>query len=163
MVETLQQSHAGLESERAKARELLSSAKELERKSKAERENLEKERKKILENARKQARDITESARAESSRLLNELEDIKKQSKTENAAEMLRRAKAAAKRGLEKDRKGGPTGGKRLLRNISCQDPLKSATTCSLPTSTKMPWCCPFRQKRQLLCAGGHYKDQGVG
>lgn len=35
VVETLQQSHAGLESERAKARELLSSAKELERKSKA--------------------------------------------------------------------------------------------------------------------------------
>lgn len=144
VVETLQQSHAGLESERAKARELFSSAKELERKSKAERENLEKERKKILENARKQARDITESARAESSRLLNELEDIKKQSKTENAAEMLRRAKAAAKRGLEKTEKAADpvekTSSKYKLPrplkigdNVLIADIDKNAVVLSLP------------------------------
>ena len=102
VVETLQQSHAGLETEREKARQLRAKAEELAEKSRKDREELEKERAKIIEAARKQARDITESARAESSRLIGELEDIKKQSKTENAAEMLKRAKAAAKRGMEK-------------------------------------------------------------
>lgn len=144
VVETLEKSHAGLENERAEARALRAAAEELAKKSKADRENLEKERLKILEQARKQAKDITESARAESSRLLSELEDIKKQSKTENAAEMLRKAKAAAKRGLEKAENAADPVDKKIVKyklprplkvgdNVLIADIDKKAVVLSLP------------------------------
>ena len=71
-------------------------------KSRLESEKLRKEREKILEDAKNEARHITESARAESSRLLNEMEELKKQLKSDNSGEMIRRAKLAAKSGMDK-------------------------------------------------------------
>ncbi len=102
VVETLQKSHAGLGVEREEAKTLREEAERLAEKSRLESEKLRKEREKILEDAKNEARHITESARAESSRLLNEMEELKKQLKSDNSGEMIRRAKLAAKSGMDK-------------------------------------------------------------
>ncbi len=63
------------------------------------------QRDKMLENARAKANDIIETAREQSSRLLNEIEDLKKQINRQNSGEMAQKARALAKqsiKGMEK-------------------------------------------------------------
>ena len=63
------------------------------------------QRDKMLETARAKANDIIETAREQSSRLLNEIEDLKKQINRQNSGEMAQKARALAKqsiRGMEK-------------------------------------------------------------
>ncbi len=59
------------------------------------------ERDKMLEKARNTANDIIETARNNSSKLLNELEDIKKQLNKQNTAEMLDKARTLAKQTIK--------------------------------------------------------------
>lgn len=63
------------------------------------------QRDKMLETARAKANDIIETAREQSSRLLNEIEDLKKQINRQNSGEMAQKARALAKqsiKGMEK-------------------------------------------------------------
>ena len=63
------------------------------------------QRDKMLETARAKANDIIETAREQSSRLLNEIEDLKKQINRQNSGEMAQRARALVKqaiKGMEK-------------------------------------------------------------
>lgn len=101
VVEQLEQSHTGLEQERAEISRLRAKTQELADRSLREREQLAKERDKILEQAREQAKNLLDKTRAESRRILDELEQLKKQSSAGQAAEMLRRAKAEMNRGLK--------------------------------------------------------------
>ena len=103
---------ASLESERAKelAKESLAA------KAKADKalEDALESQEKIIEKARKDASYIVDSARLKSNILLNELEEIKKEFSSKNAAEMMQKAKRSA------------SGGIKELEEIS--DPVSSRT-----------------------------------
>lgn len=100
VVEDLQQSHSKLENERMELLRLKSEAEALAKKAKAEAESVRAEKEKILEQSKIQARQIINSARAESNRLLNQLEDMKKEFSAKNSDEIVRRARAQVKSGL---------------------------------------------------------------
>ena len=100
VVDRLQQSHQDLEKERQSAYRARSDAERAAREAKESLARLEREKEKELERARTQARTLVQQARAESERLLGEIEEYKKQLSSENAAEMVRKARAAAKAGM---------------------------------------------------------------
>ena len=100
VVEDLQESHSKLENERRELIRLRAEAEALAKKARSEADSVKAEKEKILEQSKLQARQIINSARAESNRLLNELEDMKKEFSADNSAEMVRRARAQVKAGI---------------------------------------------------------------
>jgi DNA mismatch repair protein MutS2 len=101
-VEKLEQSHTDLEQERLEINRLRAQTAELTKRAKQEREELKKERESILEQARRQSKDLVEKTRAQSLQLLEQLEKLKKDASGENAAQMLRRAKAEISGGMNR-------------------------------------------------------------
>ena len=105
IVGQLEQAHVAAEKDRAEINRIKS---ELEQSRKAAGDRLHEihlQRDKLMEQARQKANDIIESAREQSSRLLNEIEDLKKQLNRQNSSDMAQRARALAKqtiRGMEK-------------------------------------------------------------
>jgi DNA mismatch repair protein MutS2 len=102
VVEKLEQSHTDLEQERLEINRLRAQTAELTKRAKQEREELKKERESILEQARRQSKDLVEKTRAQSLQLLEQLEKLKKDASGENAAQMLRRAKAEISGGMNR-------------------------------------------------------------
>lgn len=100
VVERLEKSHADLEQERLSISRLQAETNILARKAQQERDSMMQQRDQILEEAREKARDLVAKTQAESRRILGELEKLKKQTASDNAADMLRRAKAAADSGM---------------------------------------------------------------
>lgn len=105
IVGQLEQAHIAAEKDKAEINRIKS---ELEQTRKAAGDRLHEiqvQRDKIMEQTRQKANDIIESAREQSSRLLNEIEDLKKQLNRQNSSDMAQRARALAKqtiRGMEK-------------------------------------------------------------
>ena len=105
IVGQLEQAHIAAEKDKAEINRIKS---ELEQTRKAAGDKLHEiqvHRDKIMEQTRQKANDIIESAREQSSRLLNEIEDLKKQLNRQNSSDMAQRARALAKqtiRGMEK-------------------------------------------------------------
>ena len=105
IVGKLEQAHISAEKDKAEINRIKS---ELEYSRKAAGDKLHEiqvQKDKIIEQARQKANDIIESSREQSARLLNEIEDLKKQLNKQNSSEMAQRAHALAKqtiRGMEK-------------------------------------------------------------
>jgi DNA mismatch repair protein MutS2 len=105
IVGQLEQAHVAAEKDKAEINRIKS---ELEQTRKAAGDRLHEiqvQRDKIMEQTRQKANDIIESAREQSNRLLNEIEDLKKQLNKQNSNDMAQKARALAKqtiRGMEK-------------------------------------------------------------
>lgn len=65
-------------------------------------DELNRQREKMLESARQEAKRIVDSTKAESNRLLTQLEELKKKSSSANIAEMVSKARAQAKSGVNR-------------------------------------------------------------
>lgn len=102
VVEKLEKSHTDLEEERLEIAALRRQAQEIAAKAAKEREELHKEREKILEQAKRTSRDMVEKTRAQAQQVMDQLEQLKKESNSENAAQILRRAKAEMSGGLRR-------------------------------------------------------------
>lgn len=101
VVSSLETARQQAEDERAQAQAIrVELAKVRQSNSKAI-EELNRERDRILEKARSEARSLVDKTRAESNRLLNELEELRKSS-AKDKGELARRARAAAKTGMNK-------------------------------------------------------------
>ncbi|OJU09534.1 MAG: hypothetical protein BGN88_03110, partial [Clostridiales bacterium 43-6] len=98
VVESLEQSRKGLESEREQTERLKRAAEEIRLEAEKKSELLKREYEKEIEKAKDAARTIIDKTKMETNRLLSELEEIKKQAS--DPGENLRRAKAAIKSGL---------------------------------------------------------------
>ena len=105
IVGQLEQAHVTAEKDKAEINRIKS---ELEQTRKAAGDRLHEiqvQRDKLMEQARQKANDIIENAREQSSRLLNEIEDLKKKLNRQNSSEMAQKARVLAKqsiRGMEK-------------------------------------------------------------
>lgn len=100
IVGQLEQAHVAAEKDKAEINRIKS---ELEQTRKAAGERLHEiqvQRDKMLDQARQKANDIIESAREQSSRLLNEIEELKKQLNRQNSSEMAQKARALAKQSI---------------------------------------------------------------
>ncbi|MCR4614601.1 MAG: endonuclease MutS2 [Clostridiales bacterium] len=102
VVDKLEQSRLDMEKERQTAYELKLQAEEILNENKKMRDEIAALREAEVEKAKSQALKITEQARREAYALLNELDQLKKEKdKTNNMAELARRARATVKRSLE--------------------------------------------------------------
>jgi DNA mismatch repair protein MutS2 len=105
IVGKLEQAYISAEKDKAEINRFKS---ELEQSRKAAGDRLHEiqlQKDKIIEQARQKANEIIESSREQSARLLNEIEDLKKQLNKQNSSEMAQRARALAKqtiRSMEK-------------------------------------------------------------
>lgn len=100
VIASLEQSRQELEKEQNAARLAKQEAEKLTQSAGERKKKLEEEREKELEKARNEAARIVERTRAKSEALLAELETIRKEAGKQNAQEMLRRAKASVKSGM---------------------------------------------------------------
>ena len=100
VVESLEDARHKVESERAAAAEIRVELNKAKQSSAKTIEQFDREKERIIEKAMAEARNMIERTRAETNRILNELEDMKKQARTADKAEMARKAKAFAKSGL---------------------------------------------------------------
>lgn len=100
VVAALDEARHNAEQESKKAEKIRIELEAVRQKNKQRADNMQAEKNKILERARTQAMNIVETARAESSRMLGELETIKKQ-ESKSAADRLAQARAAAKSGIK--------------------------------------------------------------
>ncbi|MBR6547994.1 MAG: endonuclease MutS2 [Clostridia bacterium] len=94
VVEKLERSHTDLEAERAEIAQLKKQARELSQQAAAERLALQKEREKILQEAKRLSADIVAKTRAQAQQTMDQLEQLKRETNSQNAAQMIRRAKA---------------------------------------------------------------------
>ncbi len=101
VVAVLDEARHNAETEAKKAEKIRIELETVRQKNKQRTDNIQAEKSKILERARNEAMNIVEKARAESSRLLGELEDIKKQ-ENKAAADRLAKARTAVKSGIKK-------------------------------------------------------------
>ncbi len=102
VVDKLEQSRLDMERERQTAYELKTQAEDILNQNKKMREEIAALREAEVEKAKSQALKITEQARREAYALLNELEKLKREKdKTDNMAELARRARATVKRSME--------------------------------------------------------------
>ena len=101
LVGKLEKAHTEAERDRAEVRAIKSQL-EQSRKSASERlHELQVEKDKILEKARSQANLIIEETREKSSRLLNEIDDLKKQLNKQNNADIALKARNLAKQSIK--------------------------------------------------------------
>lgn len=101
IVGQLEQAYIEAEKDKAEINRIRS---ELEQNRKAAGDKLyeiQLQRDKIIEQARQTANDIIESARTQSSRLLNEIEDLKRQLNRQNSSDMAQRARAIARQTIK--------------------------------------------------------------
>ena len=150
VVESLDKARQAAEAEQAEATRIRSELAESRKSASQRLEQLNRERDKILDAARKEARRLIDSARADSNRLINELEDLRRQAnKSRDVGELARKAKAAAKSGLNAiEAKSDPVdkriggGGYKLPRPLKAGDQVlladinKEATVLSPPDSS---------------------------
>ena len=97
VVDSLQSTRQSLEQEQEAAMRLRAEAQAATAKATEQSRRVEAERDKILKQAREEAANIVSRARAESSVLLDELRQIKKDAATANAAELESKARSLAK------------------------------------------------------------------
>ncbi len=100
VVDQLQQARKALEEQKSQVERLRKEAQAAIEQADARRKQAEAEREKELQKAKEQAQRLVEKAREQSDRLLSEMEETKKAMTGQNAAEMLRRARAQAKSGM---------------------------------------------------------------
>jgi len=93
VVEKLEKSHIDLEEERLEISRLRQMAKQAVDKAAEERAALHKEREQILEEARRKSQDLVAKTQSQVQQLMDQLEQLKKAANSQNAAQMLRRAK----------------------------------------------------------------------
>lgn len=101
VVDQLQLARQELEEQREEAAVLRAQAEQAIGQAEKRLRQVEAEREKELEKAREQAKNLVERAREQSDRMLGEMEETKKSLTGQNAAEMLRRARAQAKAGMK--------------------------------------------------------------
>ncbi len=100
--EKLEQTRKAMEKEREKASETLAMAQRMKAEAEKQKEDISSLREKEIEKARNEAVKIVDGARRESYALLAEIDKLKKeQKKTQDAADLARRARSAVKKGME--------------------------------------------------------------
>lgn len=102
VVASLEAARSDAENEHKRAIKFRAEAEEIRRKLSSQEEEFRKKRDKIIEESREKAGHIIEKARQDAAILLNELEEIKKNLKAENAASLLDKARADYKRSINK-------------------------------------------------------------
>lgn len=101
VAQALEEAKKDADKERREAAELrLALSKERE-KIQSHLADIEKKKEQIITRNREDAARILEKARFESDRLLNSMEELKKEMNSKNSAEMLSKAKQAAKKGID--------------------------------------------------------------
>lgn len=101
VIESLEKSRKALENEKQQAFEQTQQAERIRREAEEKKEKIEQLRQKEIDDAKSQAARIVDQARREAYSLLNELEKLKKEKdKTNDLAELARRARAAVKKGV---------------------------------------------------------------
>ncbi len=96
VVDSLEKSRLEMEAERSRASQVTEAAKADREKAASVLKEAEQKREKEIENARGEALRIVEHARREANALLNEVEKLKKEAKkTQNVADLARKAKSA--------------------------------------------------------------------
>lgn len=128
----LEESHITLEREKQDIADIKAKARAAEQKAREHTEKLDRERERIISEAKKQAERIVEKARSRSDELLEELESIKKQSDGKNAAEQLRAARAAAKKGIRSLEDSADPAIKKLPTAYRLPRPLKAGDTVEI-------------------------------
>ena len=101
VVAALEGARRSADKEHSKVLKLRRELEDLKQKTEQKERESEVLREKLMEKTRSTAADIIESARYKSSRLLNELEELKKELTAENAAELAEKARAAYKSALK--------------------------------------------------------------
>ncbi|MBR3594334.1 MAG: endonuclease MutS2 [Clostridia bacterium] len=102
IIGSLEQARLEAEKEREMANKLRSELVAAKNSVKDKLDELERERIKQAENAKSEAMRIVDNARAQTNKLLDELEEIKKSFNASNSAEMLARARRQVKGGLNR-------------------------------------------------------------
>ncbi|MCQ2448876.1 MAG: endonuclease MutS2 [Clostridia bacterium] len=100
VLESLEIARQSAEDEREKAARLRAELNDAKKKSDLLEHEFRIKQEKLMAQTREKAAAILDNARSQSARLLNELEDAKKQMTAENAAKMAERARAEYKRSL---------------------------------------------------------------
>ena len=149
VVESLDKARQAAESERAEAARIRAELAASKKDAGQRLEALNRERDKIMNAARQEARRIIDGARAESNRLISELEELRKAAnKSNDAGALARRARAAAKSGLNAmENRADPvdkriSGGYKLPRPLKAGDQVliadinKEATVLSPPDAS---------------------------
>lgn len=127
VVESLENARRAAEEEHKKVLALRHRLDEAERKSTMREHELEVKQQKLMEQTRDQANAIIENARYKSGALLNELEEMKKQLTSQNAASLAERARASFKKTLnELEESADPVAERRVsgkaVENVSKGD-----------------------------------------
>ncbi len=102
VVAQLEQSHANLESERQEIEQLRLQMKQTVEAAKNDREKLNKEKNRILEEAKQKAHNLYQKTMQQSQQVLDQLETLKKEASSENAARILQRAKSEMNSGMRR-------------------------------------------------------------
>ena len=102
VVEKLERARQDQDEMKEEAQRALQEARQARMKAEQKARELEAACQKELDQARQQAKLLVDKARAQANLLLNELEELKKEASKGGAGEMVRRARAAAKSGIEK-------------------------------------------------------------
>ncbi|MBQ9106757.1 MAG: endonuclease MutS2 [Clostridia bacterium] len=100
ILNTLEVGRIELEKQQDEARRQRYRAEQLAKEADEKQKKYEAEREKELQRARDEARRIVDRTRAQSERLISELEELRRDAAKDEASDRLRRAKAAAKAGM---------------------------------------------------------------
>lgn len=127
VVESLDKARQAAEAERAEAMRIRAELAASKKDAGQRLDELNRERDKIMNAARQEARRIIDGARAESNRLINELDEMRKEAKkSADVGALARKAKAAAKSGLNAmENKADPVD-KRISSGYKLPRPLKA-------------------------------------
>lgn len=98
VVASLEKARSDAENEHKAAVKERATAEEIRRRFEMQEKEFKAKRDKIIDDSREKASLVVENARNDAAKLLNELEDIKKNLNSENAADMLTRARADFKK-----------------------------------------------------------------
>lgn len=126
VVDQLQRARQELEKQREETAALRAEAQQAIDQAQRRLKQAENEREKELEKAREQAKRLVEKAREQSDRMLGEMEEAKKAMTGQNAAEMLRMARAQARAGMKKLEDTADPVSERMKSSYVLPRPLKA-------------------------------------
>ncbi|MBQ8533658.1 MAG: Smr/MutS family protein, partial [Clostridia bacterium] len=145
VIDKLEKKRTELETEQKEAARVRIDAEKKAKAAEEKTERFEAQKEKEYERAKEEARRLVDKTRAEVNRLLTELEELKKQANKENAAEMLSKARAAAKKGMDSaEGEANPVREKRndgyvLPRKLKVGDTVLIVDIDKKATVTKIP------------------------
>ena len=93
VVERLERSRQSMEEQEAAAKKMFEESQRMKREAESRKRQLDGERRREIERAKNEAKQIVDKARLESQRLLDELDELRKQKESEDAKQLAQRAR----------------------------------------------------------------------